>query len=118
MRMAIAMREQKSFRSLLLYENHSCLTRERTACPFCTMTPSCINNKIATLRLQYEDDYKYQFSILSTCFRFGGQKFSKCACSELKTRTRSRPRITIRRSLIMLNILQSSILQKFEFSLE
>ena len=95
MRMAIAMREQKSFRSLLLNENHSCQSRERTACPFCIMTPSCINKKIATLRLQYKDDYEYEFSVLSMRFRFEGRKFSKCACSELKTCTRSRPRITI-----------------------
>ena len=34
-------------------------------------------------RLQYEDDYEYEFSVLSTRFRFDGRKFSKCACSEL-----------------------------------
>ena len=50
---------------------------------------------IATFRLQYEDDYEYEFSVLSTRFRFGGPKLSKCACSELKTRTRSRPRTPI-----------------------
>ena len=50
---------------------------------------------LATFRLQYEDDYEYEFSVLSTRFRFGGRKFSKCACSELKTRTRSRPRTPI-----------------------
>ena len=38
---------------------------------------------IATFRLQYEDDYEYEFSVLSTRFRFDGRKFSKCACSEL-----------------------------------
>ena len=42
---------------------------------------------IATFRLQYEDDYEYDFSVLSTRFRFGGRKLSKCACSEFKTRT-------------------------------
>ena len=47
---------------------------------------------LATFRLQYEDDCEYEFSVLSTRFRFGGRKFSKCACSELKTRSRSRPR--------------------------
>ena len=51
-----------------------------------------LSTRIAAFRLQYEDDYEYEFSVLSTRFRFGGRKFSKCACSELKTRTRSRPR--------------------------
>ena len=51
-----------------------------------------LSTRIASFRLQYEDDYEYEFSVLSTRFRFGGRKFSKCACSELKTRTRSRPR--------------------------
>ena len=51
-------------------------------------------------RLQYEDDYEYEFFVLSTRFRFGERKFSKCACSEFKTRTRSRPRTPIWRSLI------------------
>ena len=50
---------------------------------------------IATFRLQYEDDYEYEFSVLSTRCRFKGRNFSKCACSELKTRTRSRPRTPI-----------------------
>ena len=52
---------------------------------------------LATFRLQYEDEY--EFSVLHTRFRFGGRKFSKYACSELKTRTRSRPRTAIWRSL-------------------
>ena len=39
---------------------------------------------LATFRLQNEDDYEYEFSVLSTRFRFGGRKFSKCACSELE----------------------------------
>ena len=39
---------------------------------------------LATFRLQYEDEYEYEFSVLSTRFRFGGRKFSKCACSEFK----------------------------------
>ena len=43
---------------------------------------------LATFRLEYEDDYEYKFSVLSTRFRFGGRKFSKCECSEFKTRTR------------------------------
>ena len=44
-----------------------------------------------TFRLQYEDGYEYELSVLSMRFRFGGREFSKCACSELKTRTRIRP---------------------------
>ena len=58
------------------------------------------SNNTVTVRLQYEDDYEYEFSVLSTRFWFGGRKFSKCACSELKTRARSRPRTPIWRSLI------------------
>ena len=54
---------------------------------------------LATFRLQYEDDYEYVFSVLSTRFKFGGRKFSKRACSELKTRTHRRPRTAIGRSL-------------------
>ena len=50
---------------------------------------------IATFRLECEDDYEYEFSVLSTRFRFGGREISKCACSELETRTRSRPRTPI-----------------------
>ena len=50
---------------------------------------------LATFRLEYEDDYEYEFSVLSMRFRSGGQKFSNCACSELETRTRSRPRTPI-----------------------
>ena len=61
---------------------------------------SATTNMLATFRLQYEDDYQYEFSVLSTRFRFGGRRLLKCACSELKTRTRSRPRSQIRRSLV------------------
>ena len=50
---------------------------------------------LATFRLEYEDDHEHEFSIPSTRFRFGGPKFSKCACSELETRTRSRLRTPI-----------------------
>ena len=50
---------------------------------------------IATFRLQYEHDYEYEFSVLSTRFSFGGRKFLRCASSELKTRSRSRPRTPI-----------------------
>ena len=58
----------------------------------CTVLP---NGQIVTFRLQYEDDYEYEFSVLSTRFRFGGRKFSKCVCSELKTLTHSHPRTPI-----------------------
>ena len=44
---------------------------------------SAYERKIATFRLQYEDDYEYEFSVLSMRFRFDGRKFSKCACAEL-----------------------------------
>ena len=50
---------------------------------------------LATFRLEYEDQCEYEFSEQSTRFRFGGRKLSKCACSELKTRIRSRPRTPI-----------------------
>ena len=58
------------------------------------------NLLLGTLRLEDEDDYEYKFSVLSTRIRFGGQHFSKCACSEQKTCTRSRPRPPIERSLL------------------
>ena len=47
---------------------------------------------IGTFRSEDEDDYEYEFSVLSMRIRFGGRYFSKCACSEQKTRTRGRPR--------------------------
>ena len=56
---------------------------------------------IATFRLEYEDDYEYEFTVLRMHFRLAGQKFSTCACSEFCPRTRSRPRTPIRRSLII-----------------
>ena len=52
-------------------------------------------SKLATFRLEYEDDYEYEFTVLSMRFRLEGRNFSKCACSEPKTRTRSRPRTPI-----------------------
>ena len=55
---------------------------------------------ISTIRSEYEYNYEYEFSVLSTRCRFKGRKFSRCACSELKTRTRSRPRTPIWRSLL------------------
>ena len=56
----------------------------------CFLVMACVGYSHAQL--------KTLSSLLSTHFRFGWRKFSKCACSELKTRTRSRPRIPIRRS--------------------
>ena len=38
---------------------------------------------IATFRLEYEDDYEYEVTVLSMRFRLEGRKFSKCACSVL-----------------------------------
>ena len=43
--------------------------------------------KVGTFRSEYEYDYEYEFSVLSTRIRFRGRHFSKCACSERKTRT-------------------------------
>ena len=72
--------------------------------PFSVTTSQCnlrlVSYTLATFRLQLDDDYENEFSVLSTRLRFGWQKFSKCACSELKTRTRSGPRTTTWRSLI------------------
>ena len=47
---------------------------------------------LGTFRSEDEDDYEYEFSVLSMRIMFGGRYFSKCACSEQKTRTRSRSR--------------------------
>mgnify|MGYP007058634834 CR=1 FL=1 len=69
---------------------------------------------LATFRLQYEDDYEYEFSVLSTRFRFGGRKFSKCACSEIKTRARSRPRTAIWRSLLDTMTVNAMITRKLQ----
>ena len=66
-----------------------------------TLTTLYRDGILATFRLQYEEDYEYEFSVLSTRFRFEGQKCSKCACWELKTRTSSRPRTPIWRSPIL-----------------
>ena len=38
---------------------------------------------IATFRLEYEDDYEYEVTVLSMRFRLAGRKFSKCECSVL-----------------------------------
>ena len=46
---------------------------------------------MGTFRLEDEDDYEYKFCVLSMRIRFGGRHFLKCACSEQKTRTHSRP---------------------------
>ena len=51
-----------------------------------------LNSLIGTFRSEDKDDYEYEFSVPSMRIRFGGRHFSKCACSEQKTRTRSRPR--------------------------
>ena len=46
---------------------------------------------LGTFRSEDEDDYEYEFTVLSMRIRFGSRHFSKCGCSEQKTRTRSRP---------------------------
>ena len=56
---------------------------------------AAVVDSLATFRSEYEYDYEYEFSVLSTRCRFKGRNFSKCACSELKTRTPSRPRTPI-----------------------
>ena len=62
---------------------------------------------LATFRLQYEDGYVYEFYMLNTRLKFEGRKFSKCACSELKTRTR--PLTPIWRSLMTVSTAQDKI---------
>ena len=47
---------------------------------------------LGTFTSEDEDDYKYEFSVLNMRITFVGRHFSKCTCSEQKTRTRSRPR--------------------------
>ena len=73
--------------------------------PKCTKSSCTCKNMhffwlLATFISEYEYDYEYEFSVLSTRCRFKGRNFSKCACSELKSRTRSRPRTPIWRSLL------------------
>ena len=55
---------------------------------------------LGTFKSEDEDDHEYEFSVLSMRIRFGGRHFSKCAYSKHKTRTRSRPRPPIERSLL------------------
>ena len=51
--------------------------------------------ELATFRLEYEDDYEHEISVLNTHFRFEGRKCSKCACSELKTSLYSNLKVAI-----------------------
>ena len=53
------------------------------------------NLQIGTFRSEDENEYQYKFSVLSMRIGFGARHFSKCACSEQKTRTRSCPRLPI-----------------------
>jgi len=46
------------------------------------VTPTT-RSTIATFRLEYEDDYKHEFTVESMRFRLRGRKFSKCGCSVL-----------------------------------
>ena len=50
------------------------------------------SSNTGTFRSEDEDDHEYEFFILSVRIRFRGRHFSKCACLEQKTRTRSCPR--------------------------
>ena len=56
----------------------------------------CVGNKVSSFarafRSEDENEYRYEFSVLSMRIRFGDRLFSKCACSEQKTRTRNRSR--------------------------
>ena len=52
-----------------------------------------ISESLGTFRSEDEDEYQHEFSVLRMCIRFEDRHFSKCACSEQKTRTRSRPRL-------------------------
>ena len=56
----------------------------------CRMVPT-----ISDLQIAVRARLRVRVSVLSMRFRFGGRKFSKCACSELKTRTCSRSRTQI-----------------------
>ena len=47
---------------------------------------------IGTFTSQDENEYQYEFSVLDMRIRFGDRHFSKCAYSEQKSCTRSRPR--------------------------
>ena len=55
---------------------------------------------IGTLRSEDEDNYEYEFSVLSMRVRSGGRHLLKSTCSERKIRARSRPRPPISRSLL------------------
>ena len=35
---------------------------------------------LATFRLEYEDDYEYEFTVPSMRFRLAEGRFAKCAC--------------------------------------
>ena len=50
---------------------------------------------IGAIRLEDEGDYEYEFSVLSTRTSKNVGLQTLCACSVLKTRTRSRPRLPI-----------------------
>ena len=43
-----------------------------------------LSQTLGTFRSEDEDDYEYEFSVLSTRIRFGDRHFSKYACSEQK----------------------------------
>ena len=98
--------KQKFFRNLtlLLCKTRAtfcfCFAHQRECKPRVDCLQPPFNKKIATFRLQYEDDYEYKFSVLSTRSKFERRKFSKCACSELETRTCRLPRTPIWRSLV------------------
>ena len=75
--------------NLLLHKINSAVVKYRSGQTEFTCAHSC---SLGTFRSEDEGDYEYEFSVLSMCIRLGARHFSKCACPEQKTRTRSRPR--------------------------
>ena len=61
----------------------------RQLCPAHSFTIPLL---LEIFRSKDKDNSEFEFSVLSMRIRFGGRHFSKCACSERKTRSRTRPR--------------------------
>ena len=61
---------------------HYLEARSTTKCSLRDLTLN-LETLIATFRLEYEDDYEYEFTVLNTRFRLPSRIFSNCACSEL-----------------------------------
>lgn len=72
------------------------------------LDPDCVGGrlelrKLVSCRILLAIGDKVPYTVLNlqeeNNFRFGGRKFLKCVCSELESRTRSRPRTPTRRSV-------------------